>query len=137
MTYRRNDEIQAGIIAYLKSKTEITTLLYNDDAEQIKEFMWQGTEEAYYPCVRVKLIGNVPRDDCDKSEYSASILAFDENASSHDADYIAGIIAGILRRRGFSSSGVAFTCRVTNVIHAIRQDTNTWRSEVLITGIAS
>ena len=137
MTYRRNDEIQAGLVSYLKSKTAITSLLYSDETKQIKEYMWQGTEEAYYPCIRVKLFGNIPEDDCTKTRYSASILAFDENASSHDADYIAGIIAGILRRRNFTSEGVAFTCRVTNVIHAVRQDMRTWRSEILITGLAS
>ena len=137
MTYRRNDEIQEGIVAYLKSMTVITDLLYNCDADQIKEYNWQGTEDAYYPCIRVKLFGNIPNDDCTKSTYSVSILAFDENASSHNADHIAGIIAGILRRRGFTSSGVVFTSRVTNVIHAVRQDMRTWRSEVLVTGIAS
>ena len=136
MTYRRNDEIQAGLVAYLKSQTTVYTLLYNDDPEEIKEFMWQGTE-ADYPCVRIRVIDNRPTDDCDKSDYSASILAFSELASSQEADKIAGIIAGILRRRGFTSSGVAFTCRVTNVLHAVRQDMRTWRSEVLITGIAS
>lgn len=136
MTFRRNDEIQAGIVAYLKSKSAIYTLLYGNDPEEIKEFMWQGTV-ANYPGVRVRLIDNRPTDDCEKSQFSASILAFSELASSQEADHIAGIIAGILRRRGFQSSGVAFTVRVTNVIHAVRQDMRTWRSEVLVTGIAS
>jgi len=136
VTYRRNDEIQEGLVAYLKSKTEITSLLYNGDAEQIKEYNWQGTV-AYYPCIRVRIFGNRPDDDCYKSVYTASILVFDENASSQHADQIAGIISGILRRRGFSSSGVAFTTKVTNTIHAIRQDMKTWRSEILVSGIAS
>jgi hypothetical protein len=136
MTYRRNDEIQAGLIAYLKSKTAITSLLYIDDPEEIKEFMWQGTV-ANFPGVRLRIISNDSSDDCTKSRYSASILAFSELASSQEADQIAGIIAGILRRRGFSSEGVAFTSKVTSVIHAVRQDQRTWRSEVLINGIAS
>ena len=137
MTYRRNDEIQAGLVAYLKTKTAITTLLYSDDKEQIKEYDWQGIDNAHYPCVRVRVIGNMPIVDCSRSDYTASITVFDENASSHDADYLAGIIAGIMRRRSFTSLGVVFTCRVTNVIHAIRQDMQTWRSEVLISGIAT
>lgn len=137
MTYRRNDEIQAGIVAYLKSKSAIYNLLYEKDKEQIKEYMWQGTEDAHYPCVRIRLFGSVPNAGCSSSEFTGSILVFDENASSYNADYIAGIIAGILRSVSFSSSGVAFTCRVMNSMHAIRQDVRTWRSEILIAGIAS
>ena len=136
MTFRRNDEIQEGLVAYLKSKIEITDLLYNTDAEQIKEYNWQGTV-ANYPCVRVRIFGNMPNDDCSKSVFTASILVFDENASSQQCDRIAGIIGGILRRRGFISSGVAFTSKVTNLIHAVRQDMRTWRSEILLSGIAS
>lgn len=137
MTYRRNDEIQAGIVAYLKSKPAIYNLLYDNDKEQIKEYMWQGTEDAHYPCVRVRLFGSVPNANCSSSEYTGSILVFDENASSSNADLIAGIIASIIRSVSFNSLGVALTCRVTNSLHAIRQDVRTWRSEILIAGIAS
>jgi len=137
VTYRRNDEIQAGIVAYLKSKPAIYTLLYNSDSEQIKEYMWQGTEDAHYPCVRVRLFGSVPISDCESSRYTGSILTFDENASSYSADMIAGIIACILNGKSFNSSVVALTCRVTNLMHAIRHDVRTWRSEILIAGIAS
>lgn len=136
MTYRRNDEIQAGLVAYLKSKSAIYTLLYGDDKEQIKEDEWQGTE-AFYPGVRVKMIDSTPVDNCDKLNYSATILVFSEDASSKEADTIAGIITTTLHGKGFHSAGVAFTCRVTRIVHAVRQDQRTWRSEVHITGIAS
>lgn len=137
MTLRRNDEIQAGIVAYLKSKVSVTSLLYNADPNQIKEDQWQGTE-AGYPGVRIRLISNIPFDAvCNASRFSAGIQVFSEEASSLQSELIAGTIANELHGKGFSSFGVAFTVTVTNIIPAIRQDMRTWRSEVLINGIAS
>ena len=134
---RRNDEIQAGIVAYLKSKTAITSLLYSDDPNEIKEDQWQGTT-SNYPNVRVRMISNIPADAvCSASRYNVGIQVFSELDSSREADQIAGIIMGVLHVKGFTSSGIAFTSTVTNVIPAISQDVRTWRSEVLVSGIAS
>jgi hypothetical protein len=137
MTLRRNDEIQAGIVAYLKSKIVITSLLYNDDPAEIKEDQWKGTT-SNYPNIRVRMISNVPADAvCSSSRFSVGIQVFSELDSSREADEIAGIIMGVLHVKGFTSSGIAFTSTVTNVIPAISQDVRTWRSEVLVSGIAS
>jgi hypothetical protein len=116
-----------GIIAYLKSRTAITSLLYNDDPEEIKEFMWQGTV-ANYPGARLRINPPVvPFANCNLINFSASVLVFSEKDSSAEADYIAGIIANTLRGAAFHSSGIAFTSRVTNLVPAIRQDERTWR----------
>jgi len=136
MTFKRNDEIKAGIVAYLKSKTTITALVYNDDPEEIKEVNWQGTG-FHYPGIRVRIIKNEPTGNCDKSVYSASILCYSELASSQEADQIAGIIGNILHNRGFESVGVKFTSSISDIIPAIRQDERTWRSEILVNGSAS
>jgi len=137
MSVRRVDEIKMGLIAYLKSKTAITSLLYNDDDDEIKEFMWQGTV-ANYPGVRLRINPPVvPFANCNIINFSASILVFSEKDSSAEADYIAGIIANTMRGTSFHSSGIAFTSRVTNVVPAIRQDERTWRSEVFLNGSAS
>jgi hypothetical protein len=134
---KRNDEIQEGLVSYLKSKSAITDLLYNSGSNQIKEDQWKGTV-AYYPGVRVRLISNIPPDSgCNGSLYSAGIQVFSEEASSLQADLIAGTIANVLDSKGFTSAGIAFTSNVTNVIPAIAESERTWRSEVLINGIAS
>lgn len=136
MTFRRVDEIQAGLVQYLKSKTTIVDLIYNDDSEQIKEYDWQGTI-AFYPCIRVRILNNYPMQQCGGSTFNASILAFSEEASSREANQIAGIIASVIRDKGYKSNGVAFYTKINDLVPAIRQDVRTWRSEVLISGIAS
>lgn len=137
MTIRDASEIKKGLVAKLKSKTNLTTRLKDDDADNIKEAQWQGTDsDAGYPGVRVKINSITPFADCNKSEFGASIYAFSEEASSKEADEIAGIILTILHRKGFTSTGIAFYTRAT-LIPAIRQDERTWRSEVVITGQAS
>ena len=136
MTLKRVDEIQMGLIAYLKSKTTITDLLYNDDAEEIKEYNWKGTV-SHYPCLRIRIIPPVTTiGNCNGSVFNAGIMVFSEDASSYEANYISGIIASYMDR-GFNSSGIAFAVSMTNLVPAIAQDERTWRSELLINGIAS
>jgi len=137
MTLKRVDEIQMGLVSYLKSKTEITSLLHSDDPNEVKEYNWKGTT-SNYPCLRIRIIPPVNTvGNCNGSVFNAGIMVFSEDASSYEANYIAGIIAGIMDSRGFNSSGIAYSISMTNVVPAIAQDERTWRSEVLINGIAS
>lgn len=132
----QNDLIKQGLVAYLQSKTTIVNLLYNDDSDEIKEYNWQGTV-SYYPTLRIRIISNRPLGNCNGSGFTASIMAFSEEASSAEADNIAGIIANVLNSRGFTSSGRTFITLTTNLVPAVRQDERTWRSEVLLDGIAT
>lgn len=135
MTLRTNNEIKAGIIAKLKAESTITDVVNSDE---IKEYNWQG-REFVYPGIRVRVLtNNADNSNCLFSNISASILVYSELYSSLEADTIAGIIRTALHGKSFTSSGVAFTgIRVTNLVPAIRQDINTWRSEVLITGMTN
>jgi hypothetical protein len=58
-------------------------------------------------------------------------LAFSEEASSQQADRIAGIIADELHDKQFTSNGIAFGVRTSDLIPAVRTDERTWRSENL------
>jgi hypothetical protein len=133
MTFIRNDQIQTGLISYLKSKTTITSLL--DSSAEIKENEWQG-DDFYYPAVRVRLISNIPFQSC-YHQFECGIQVFSEEASSIEADQISGIIATQFHPVGFTSNSLAFLVHVTNVIPAIRSDIRTWRSEVLIRGLVA
>ena len=139
MTFIRNDQIQAGLISYLKGKTTITNLLDDEDnpngADEIREDQWQG-DDFYYPNVRVRLISNKPFQEC-YHWIECGIQVFSEGASSLEADQISGIIATEFHPKGFTSNSLAFLVNVTNVIPAIRSDARTWRSEVLIHGVVS
>ncbi len=131
-----NDEIQAELISYLKKNTAIVNALPSVD--EIREDQWQGTVFEY-PNIRVKLNSNVPLDaeTCNHIQISISFLVFSELPSSLEADQIAGIINKELHKKQFKSNGIAFSLRTTNLIPAIRSDVRTWRSEVLMSGIAS
>jgi hypothetical protein len=143
MTMLRNDELQAIIIGYLKTVTAVVALLVTEDnltgTSEIREDQWQGTE-FYYPNIRVRMISNAPYGDsnqCNSSTFSVSIMAYSEEASSQEADKIAGIISTSLNAKSFIRSGVSMFLRTTSLIPAVRSDTHTWRSECLMQGIAS
>lgn len=131
---RRNDEIQSAIVAYIKARSSITDEL-TAGATEVRENEWQGTEFTY-PNIRVRLISNAGTD-CERSDISLGIEVFSEEASSFEADRIAGIINGVLHKRSFASNGIQFNLITTNLVPAFRKDTRTWQSEVLMRGIAS
>lgn len=137
---QRNDLIQSAIVAYLKSQA--TVLAELKDTNEIREDQWQGSTFTY-PNIRVRLISNIPlENNCDGSTVVMSILAFSEESSSHEADKIAGIINMALcgsneKGKSFVYQSIRFSTFPNNLIPAIRQDKNTWRSEVLIRATVS
>lgn len=127
---KSNNEVQAAFVSYLKSNSTITGTV---SAAEIREDQWQG-REFDYPNIRVRLISNTPigSESCGLSRVALSVMVFTEDASSLNADRIAGIINLVLHGRSFSSNGIAFACRTTNLIPALRSDIQEWRSEVLM-----
>lgn len=122
-----NDDIQAGLVAYLKDQTTTTVVLL-DSSGDIKEDQWQGTIFVY-PAIRVDLGSQLPRGDCNSSEITFSILCFDENASSQSTDELAGTVNNDLHNKAFTKSSVRFSIFSQGLIPAIRMDDRTWRSE--------
>jgi hypothetical protein len=135
MTLLRNDEIQAALLAYIRTKA---TILAEITTTEMKEDQWQGTTFTY-PAIRIQLHPTIPSksDPCSSHDVSVSFLVFTEDASSQKADKIAGIINQALHGRAFSSNNIAFTLWTTNLIPAIRSDKTTWRSEVMMNGKAN
>ena len=133
----RNDQIQQGIVSYLKANATITAQLTT--SAEIREDQWQG-RDFVYPNIRVRMISNLPqidnRDGCDH-RVSMGIQAYSEDDSSQEADRIAGIIGNVLHGRSFSSNSLNFHSVVTNLVPAVRSDIRTWRSEVLLQCIVS
>lgn len=133
----RNDQIQTGIVSYLKGVATITAEL--STSAEIREDQWQG-RDFIYPNIRVRLISNSPqkdnRDGCDH-RVSIGIQVFSEQDSSQQADRIAGIIGTVLHGRSFSANSLSFHSVVTNLVPAVRSDIRTWRSEVLLQCVVS
>lgn len=140
----RNDELQAALVARLKANTTITPLLgsgmYADETweRDIREDQWQGTPFVY-PNIRVRLLPMTALGDkdCPQVRFSVSLLVFSESGNSLEADRIAGIINNELHGKSFVSNSIEISTRLASLIPAVRSDERTWRSEVLMNGIAS
>ncbi len=132
MTLPSNNEIQIAMIARLKANTSVIAKV---TADEIREDQWQGAD-FIYPNIRVKMISNKPEvgSNCVRTDVTLSVQVFSEDASSLEADTIAGIINNVLHDAPFSSSGLYLSLRTTNLVPAIRSDTRTWRSEVMMAG---
>jgi hypothetical protein len=133
----RNDQIQAAIIAKLKGNATIVALLASSD--EIKEDQYQSTE-FNYPGVRVQLTGNEPLTqdaNCSHTRVGLNILVFTEDDNSLEADRIAGIIHNELHAYQYTINGIAISLHTTNLVPAIRSDIRTWRSQIIMSGIAS
>jgi hypothetical protein len=132
----RNDQIQAAWVAYLKSNTNILAELTDND--EIREDFWQGTEFSY-PNIRVRVVSNTPQAgrDCNLHDVVIGTQSFSEQTSSQQADRIAGIIMTELHDKQFTSNGIAFGVRTSDLIPAVRTDERTWRSEAIMSIRAS
>ncbi len=107
---RRNDEIQSALISHLKGNAAIVNQLIigGTDEKEIREDEWKGVVFKY-PCVRVRLISNIPIDpQCEYSNITFSIMVFSEKQSSQEADRISGIIANEMNAKSFSCNGLNF-----------------------------
>lgn len=134
MSLLRDDQIQAGLISYLKSKAAITIQI--PSASEIHEDQWQGTEFEY-PNIRVRMVSNRPGEIGCPQEIEVGFQVLSEEDSSQEADTIAGTIADILHGRGFNSNNIHYSLVVSNLIPAFRVDLRTWRSECLMRGSVS
>ena len=133
----RNDQIQAAIIAKLKANNTIVALL--DSSAEIKEDQYQGTEYNY-PAVRVQLNSNEPLtqdENCPHTRIGVTLLVFTEDDNSLEADRIAGIIHNELHAQQYTINAIAMSLHTTNLLPAIRSDIRTWRSQIMMSGIAS
>ena len=136
MAIIRNDLIQTALISKLQG--EATVLAELSDTDEIREDQWQGTEFSY-PAIRVRMISNKPlkNSDCDQSMIGVGLQVFSEDASSMEADRIAGIIDNALHDKPFSQDSLLIALRTDDLIPAIRSNMRTWKSEVLMNGIVS
>lgn len=136
----RNDQIQAGLIAYLKLQSAILTLLVDVNGEsvteEIREDQYQSREFSY-PNIRVRVISNIP-NKC-WNEVNIGIQCFSEQASSQESDKLAGTVAEAFedtanRPITFTANGLQNCYTITNIIPAFRADKRTWRAEVMLRG---
>ncbi|MBU2051385.1 MAG: hypothetical protein KKH61_20750, partial [Gammaproteobacteria bacterium] len=124
------------LLAYIKTKANILAVV---PILEMREHQWQGTDFTY-PNIRIRMISITPISsniECSHTKFSVSFMVFSENASSLEANQIAGIINNELHNKQFTSNSIAFALVTSNLVPAIRSDIHTWRSEVIMNGLAS
>lgn len=138
----RNDQIQAGLITKLKANATILAELVDsngvDVSEEIREDQYKS-EYFSYPNIRVRLISTSPLadKDCSHIRFSVAFQVFSESDSSMQADRIAGIINNEFHGKQFTANSIAYSTRLTSLVPAVSDGMRTWRSEVVMSGIAS
>ena len=131
MALIRNDEVQAAIISSLLADLTVTAELV--DCLEVREAHWKG-QEFTYPNIRVEMSRNNPSQGGEHclSEIGLNIYVYSEEASSRQANRIAGIIADKYHNKSLNSGGLFFTRFRADIIPAISQNITTWRSQVTL-----
>jgi hypothetical protein len=127
------EQVQASWIAYLKSKTAITSLLA--DADQIKEKEYQG-DVFSYPGIRISVDYFPSINGCGPDDIYVFIDVFSEQKSSKEAAHIAAVIQSIIHKKPFTSLGINFPMVNVQKIHRPDRDIYSWKVTVPVEGLA-
>lgn len=125
------NDVQASFYAYLKSKTQITSLL--DNSNQIKEYQWQGTEFVY-PAIRIS-VDFFPSENRCQSRAEVHIRVLSEEKSSNEASLIAGALQTVLHRHPFSAAGVSFFSVIVDRVTHPERSIYAWETELVVTSL--
>jgi hypothetical protein len=125
---KNNNDIQDALVAKLKSDVTLVALL-KGKTQEVREDQWQGVNFVY-PCVRIKLISQIPSADGCTATCEFSILCYSEGYSSKESNDIAWEVCQLLDGPKFSHDTTKFiSCDITNLIPADRVDERTWLAE--------
>ncbi|HET8685827.1 MAG TPA: hypothetical protein VFM18_04090 [Methanosarcina sp.] len=128
------EQTQAAWIAYLKSKPQLTVLLTNGGANEIRETQWQGDEFAY-PAIRVSVDYFPSINGCGPDDIDVQIDVFSEEKSSKQASHIASVLQSILHKHPFTSLGVHFPMVNVQTIKFPFKDIYAWKVTIPIKGL--
>ena len=132
----RNDTIQAGLIAELKSISAVTSLVTGSFGVEIRENQYEGTQ-FLYPNIRLDIINQVPSiEGCAYGVIDFIVRVYSEDASSQECDNIAGLVFQNLKR-SFTRNGIFFSgVYCTSLGSAHRINLQTWEANVQYKGMA-
>jgi hypothetical protein len=128
-----NETVQGAWVAYLKSKSQITSLVA---ASQIKELEWQG-QDFVYPGIRVSVDYYPSINGCGTDNFDVYLDVWSEQKSSLEAQHIAGALESLLNKHPFSQNGVKFPMVWVYKISKADRDIYGWKSSLHIKGLAN
>ncbi|HEY6021431.1 MAG TPA: hypothetical protein VIY48_16450 [Candidatus Paceibacterota bacterium] len=136
---RTSDEVRAAGLAYLKSKTVITSLL--SSSGDIKEAQWQGVDFVY-PAIRLSLDFLPSINGCGPDKAEFTIETFSEEKSSLQAETISAAMETLLHKHPFSVTiqlpnqspkTIKFPIVVVTKVLKAERSIYGWRSQINLT----
>lgn len=127
------ETVQEAWVAYLKSKTQLTSLL--DSPLQIKQLEYQG-DEYKYPAVRVSVDYFPSINGCGPDDIDVFIDVFSEQKSAKEALHIGAVLQSILHKHPFTQSNVKFPMVNVQKIHRPTKDIYAWKITVPVKALA-
>lgn len=135
------DIIQKAIIAEIKSKPAITSLVTNTDSVvEVREVYWNGTDFEF-PAIRVAIHPALPSiEGCEYTEFGFSVYVISESTSSKEAtDIQTTVISNITNSFSYSDGGTDYRIygvRIQNsgLIPPSRINLRLWENEVRYNG---
>jgi hypothetical protein len=126
--------VQEVLVAYLKSASAITALV---TAVEIRERQWTG-DKFVYPNIRVH-VNDVTRvrSGCAGFSANAEIDVFSENASSKEANTIAGALATQLDSHRFSRNGISFSLLEIQSVQTALNEGGIWHAKLSLRALMS
>ena len=122
-------DVQAAMLAYLKSKPIVTSLLANNS--QVKELQWQG-DEFLYPAIRISVDFYPSLPPCNPEKAEVYIDVFSEQKSSNEASLIAAALKDLLHEHPFTYNGVKFPVVVVEKVNRPERSIYAWQSTVKV-----
>ena len=121
------ENVDAALIAYMKSVSAITTAL----GKEVRETSWQGTDFTY-PALRIYTDIIPSNNNCSPERVDAVIEIFDEQKSSKLCQHISGIIQTTFHRAPFTSLGLKFVSSIVTKVQKPERSIYAWVSRVNI-----
>lgn len=128
------EQVYEAWIAYLKSKTQLTSLLQNGSKE-IKQTQFQG-DEFTYPAVRVAVDCFPSVNGCGPDDIDVVIEVFSEQKSAKEALHIGAVLQSILHKHPFTQNGIKFPMVNVQKIDRPFRDIYAWKVSVPVKGLA-
>jgi len=127
--------IQADFVTDLKADAAVLAIIAA--ATEVKEDQYQGTVFVY-PAVRVSIESQTPITNrgpsCDHARLRMTLYAYTEEASSKNADILAGIMNAKYHRRFFRGTGWFIWLYSSGLRSAVRITERLWRADVPLIG---
>lgn len=122
---------QAAWVASLKSKPQITALLTNGGANEVREQQYQGTDFEY-PAVRVRVDFMPSINRCGVDNADVYIDVFSDEKSSKQAAHIAAIIQDLYHGHTMKYQSHLFPTLIVRKVKGPERSIYGWQANIRI-----